>query len=102
LGKEINKGAKMFTSNYEHLFLWLDEDIRIMDEFQKVIGLDPIRYSNELKEWVEQKAIKLKICPTCMSDLCFLPPTLEHVITAVCKKCNREFDYFSYGKGKYD
>ena len=88
----------MFKKNYDDLFIWLHGDIRRMNELQKTIGVDPLRYACYMKEWVNQKSILCRVCPDCMSDLTFLPPTVEHLVTMVCPHCKREFDYFAYGR----
>jgi len=88
----------MFTNSYDSLFIWLHGDIHRMDALRKIIGSDPLRYASEMKEWIDQKSILCRVCPDCMNDLKFLPPTVEHLVTMICPKCKREFDYFTYGQ----
>lgn len=88
----------MFTNSYDNLFIWLHGDIRRMNAIQKVIGSDPLRYANEMKEWVDKKSILCRVCPDCMADLKFLPLNIEHLVTMICPKCKREFDYFTYSR----
>lgn len=84
----------MYQDYFDTLFIRFHGDIGMMCALQQVAGTDPVRFINELRQWIDKKYISLRICPECKQKMGFENPSVEHIVTLKCPYCGLTYNYF--------
>ena len=88
----------MYQNVFDNLMISYSGQIDKVNELIESVALDPERFVIEGKEWINKKAIYLRMCPDCLTTLKFVGKlSVEHIVTMVCPECGRELNYFGYG-----
>ena len=87
----------MYQDYFDTLFIRFHGDIGMMCALQQVAGTDPVRFINELRQWIDKKCISCRVCQDCKAELKFNGLSAAHVVSMICPECGRRYNYFQEG-----